>query len=171
MLKMIFLFYLLLGCIAGLGISNHDTVQGEKVFEENFNFPDGILPSDWWCEGVPATIQNGRLFVDADTLEPRVATAWLDREFSGNVQVEFDVHVVSSQELANNLNFFFLYADQDGHNLWETKEDRKDGKYAKYHKLNGYIFTHLANGSESPAKGAINKGMVNAVRTYYLISG
>ncbi len=151
-MKIIFLFSLLLGFIAGLWGQNLGTIQREIIFEENFNYPDGALPSDWWSEGVPATNQNGRLFVDADTLEPRVATVWLDREFSGNVQVEFDVHVVSSQELANNLNFFFLYADPDGNNLRETKEDRKDGKYAKYHKLNGYIFTHLANGSESPAR-------------------
>ncbi|MEX2511291.1 MAG: DUF1961 family protein [Cyclobacteriaceae bacterium] len=90
--------------------------------------------------------------MDADSREPRVSTVWLDRKFSGNLQVEFDAHVVASEELANNLNFFFLYADPAGENLRETKGERKDGHYARYHELNGYIFTHLANGSESPAR-------------------
>ncbi|MEX2566499.1 MAG: DUF6250 domain-containing protein [Cyclobacteriaceae bacterium] len=151
-MKMIFLFYLLLGFTAVLGISNHDTVLGSQIFEEKLNYPDGDLPAEWGSEGVPATIQNGRLFVYADIREPRVATVWLDREFSGNLQVEYDVHVVSSEEIANNLNFFFLYSDPDGRNLRETKKEREDGLYARYHKLKGYIFTHLANGTVSPAR-------------------
>ncbi|WP_162416828.1 DUF1961 family protein [Cyclobacterium roseum] len=141
-----------MGGITSLWVQKLDTVPGEIVFEEKFNYPDGALPADWRSEGVPASIQNRRLFVGEDTLKPRVATACLDWEFSDNLQVEFDVHVVSSQELANNLNFFFMYADPEGRNFRETKKERKDGNYARYHKLNGYIFTHLANGRESLAR-------------------
>jgi len=126
--------------------------QGNIIFHENFDYPDNTMPAHWWSEGVPAYIRNGRMFVDADATAPGVSTIWLDKEFSGNLSIEFDVHIVSSTNLDNNLNFFLFYSHPDGGALRDTKEERADGNYNRYHKLNGYIFTHLANGTEVPAR-------------------
>jgi hypothetical protein len=126
--------------------------QENVVYQETFDYPDGVLPMNWWSEGVPAVIRNGRLFVDADSIEPRVSTVWLNKEFSGNIIVTFDVLVVSSADTSNNINLFLLYSDPSGNSLIETKEVRANGNYNHYHKLNGYIFTQLANGQEIPAR-------------------
>lgn len=126
--------------------------QKEVLLSETFDYPDTVLPPQWWSEGVQAKILNGRLFVDADTIEPRVSTVWLDKTFSGDLQIEFDVYVVSSKEIANNLNFFLLYSDPAGKNLRDSRNDRMDGTYSHYHKLNGYIFTNLANGNEEKSR-------------------
>ncbi|MEX0329841.1 MAG: DUF1961 family protein, partial [Puniceicoccaceae bacterium] len=49
--------------------------------------------------------------------------------------------------------FFFLFRDRTGRTLYESRMDRLDGNYPRYHgredadaELTGYIFTHLANG-------------------------
>lgn len=123
--------------------------KGTLIFEENFNYPDGALPAIWWSEGVAASIYNGRLSVDADSTWPGVATIWLDKPFSGNMQISFDVCVVASRDLANNMNFFLLYSMPDGTSLRTTRVDRVDGAYRHYHHLQGYILTHLANGDET----------------------
>lgn len=128
------------------------TAQEEVLFNETFNYAGSDLPSQWWSEGVPARILNGRLFVDADTIEPRVSTVWLDKTFSGDLQIEFDVYVVSSKEIANNLNFFLLYSDPAGKKLRDSGNERMDGDYSHYHQLNGYIFTNLANGNEEKSR-------------------
>jgi hypothetical protein len=121
-------------------------VNEKVILNESFNYPDGGLPSSWWSEGNPAKIKEGRLFVDADTTGFRNSTVWLDRNLSGNIRLTFDVHVISSRDTANNINCFFLYSASDGKPLRETKAQRVDGSYDRYHALNGYIFTYLANG-------------------------
>ncbi|MFC4871664.1 DUF1961 family protein [Negadavirga shengliensis] len=126
--------------------------QGTVVFRETFDYPDGPLPDDWWYEGNTARIKDGHLFVDADTSDQRMSTIWLDRELSGNIRIEFDVHVVSSSDTANNINCFFMYSDPEGKPLRETKDARVKGDYNSYHVLNGYIFTYLANGNPTNAR-------------------
>lgn len=126
--------------------------QERVILHENFSYPNGPLPEQWWCEGNSAKIVNGRLFVDADTFSPRVATIWLNKEFHSDLRIEFDVCVVSSLEHANNLNFFLFFSDPSGMALENSAHERSDGKYSHYHKLRGYIITHLANGSEIPAR-------------------
>ncbi len=121
--------------------------QKEILVNESFNYPDGPLPSAWWSEGAEARIQDGHLFVDADTSTPRVSTIWLDYHLSGNLQVEFDVKVVSSSDEANNINCFFLYSDPFEKPLRSTAKERESGSYNLYHKLNGYIFTNVTNGN------------------------
>lgn len=130
--------------------SNHEEqdLQKKTIFKETFNYPDGALPAGWWSEGCPAEIRDGRLYVDADTSSSRMATIWLDRNISGNFQIDYDVHVVSSSDKANNINTFLLYTDPNGRHLRSTANERASGNYNLYHKLNGYIFTHLANGDE-----------------------
>lgn len=126
--------------------------QGTILLDETFSYPDGPLPSGWWYEGSPSFIKDNRLYVDSDTTGTRVSTVWLDREFSGDLSIEFDVQVVSSHDTSNNINFFLYYSSLDGKPLQETREERMDGRYPRYHKLNGYIFTHLANGNEDTAR-------------------
>lgn len=145
-LRFVFTAWVLL--TMSLGLSG----QGRMLWQETFDHYGDTLPAHWWSEGVPATVVDGRLFVDADTVAPRVSTIWLDKEFEGNLAIEFDVHVVSSEEVANNLNFFLCYSDPGDRHLKETREMRNDGGYGHYHKLNGYIFTHLANGTEELAR-------------------
>jgi len=126
---------------------------GEKViFQESFDYPDGELPAKWWSEGNQAEIKEGRLFVNADTGQFRLSTVWLDQELSGNIRVEFDVHIVSSSDTANNINSFLFYADPNGKPLRDTRKERENGAYTHYHQLNGYIFTYLANGDPSKAR-------------------
>jgi hypothetical protein len=132
----------ILSAILSLVSPGYETI----VVHESFEYPDGELPLSWWSEGNPAKIKDGRLFVDADTADFRTSTVWLDRNLSGNIKLTFDVHVVSSSDTANNINCFFLYSDKDGKPLRETSGQREDGSYNRYHMLNGYIFTYLANG-------------------------
>lgn len=143
--------FVLIICLLAAGLLSA-TAQEEVLFKETFNYADSDLPSQWWSEGVPAKILNGSLFVDADTIEPRVSTVWLDKTFSGDMEIEFDVYVVSSKEIANNLNFFLLYSDPAGKNLRDSRNERMDGAYSHYHQLNGYLFTNLANGDEEKSR-------------------
>lgn len=134
----------------------------ETLFEESFDLPDGGLPAEWWGEGsTQCGIREGRLYVNATPrhgAEPAPqATLWLDREFSGDLQLDFDVHVVSAENLENNVNLFFLFSDPSGAALRSTSPERKAAAYRSYHGMNGYIFTYLANGApgsgrEAPAR-------------------
>ncbi|MHC4517981.1 MAG: DUF1961 family protein [Planctomycetota bacterium] len=124
----------------------------EVIFAEHFDYPDGPLPGRWWSEGDVAKIRNGRLHVDADAGQLRRSTIWLDRIFHGDLRVEYDVCVLNSADVANNMNLFFLYSDPSGSPLRDSKQSRADGNYPRYHKLNGYIFTNVANGDGVPAR-------------------
>ncbi len=104
---------------------------------------------DWWVEGgVNTWVEEGRLHVNADPegegRQPGYcATVWCKQEFSGDLKVEFDAHVISSSLDVNNINFFLLYSDPEGTPLYDTRESRADGAYKLYHGMNGYIFTFL----------------------------
>ncbi len=108
-------------------------------------FDDGF--DQWWVEGAKRTwVDDGRLHVDADAppgADGCVATVWHRTPVSGNLQVEFDAHCVSSSIGANNINFFLLYSDPSGKPLEATRDQRVGADYALYHDLNGYIFTFL----------------------------
>lgn len=122
--------------------------EKDVLWMETFDYPDGDLPEIFWDEGCKAVIKEGRLFVDADTTGHRCSTVWFDKEFSGNISVEFDVQVVSSSDTANNINFFFMYSDPSGKHLRQSAHERETGLYSLYHHLNGYIFTNVTNGNE-----------------------
>ena len=124
----------------------------EVILREHFDYPDGPLPQGWWSEGDRAEIRNGRLYVNADTGRLRQATIWLNRAFSGDLRLEYDVCVLNSADTANNVNFFFLYSDPSGAPLIESRQSRQDGRYPNYHSLSGYIFTNVANGNGVPAR-------------------
>ena len=113
------------------------------LFVETFDYPDGDLPEMFWSEGCEALIKEGKLFIDADTSAYRASTIWLDKIFTEDISVEFDVRVVSSKYKANNINFFLMYSDPSGENLRTTSKMRESGQYSYYHKLNGYIFTNV----------------------------
>jgi hypothetical protein len=135
------------GCMTGPG-------AGRALIDETFS--DGM--NDWWVEGGEQVwVEDGRLHMKADPPERGpgfVCTAWHRTPISGNVRIEFDAHVVSSAIDANNINFFFFYSDPSGKPLFETREDRADADYRKYHDLNGYIVTFLKDfrneGGEHP---------------------
>ena len=115
------------------------------------------LPVGWWQEGSKAVrIEKGRLHADANLdnngEDQGTSTIWLDKTFRGDICVEFDAHVLASNGDKNNINFFFLFSDPSDRPLWQTKNKRADGQYSKYHKLNGYVFTFLANGNPSNAR-------------------
>ena len=138
-------------------LSNSPTER--VLFREDFDsFADGSnLPVGWWSEGSKAVrIENGRLRADANLdnsdEDYGTSTVWLDKTFSGDIRVEFDAHVLESEGDKNNINFFLLFSDPSGKSLRETKDDRADGQYGKYHKLNGYVITYLANGNPGKAR-------------------
>lgn len=119
--------------------------EPQVLLKETFDYPDGPLPEKWWAEGNAASIRNNHLYVDADESGYRRATVWLNRVFQGDIQVEFQVHFIASSDKANNNNFFFLFSNPGEKTLFQTREQRTDGNYPKYHKLSGYIFTHVLN--------------------------
>lgn len=138
--------------IIGVFVSLYTAESDKIILKETFNYPDGNLPPAWWSEGCPGTIKDGRLLIDADTSSFRMSTVWLGKELEGKLSVEFDAHLISSKDKANNINCFLLYSNPDASPLEETKEERKEGSYKLYHQLNGYIFTFLANGHENRAR-------------------
>ena len=136
------------------------TASTEKVlFQENFDsYADGSkLPPGWWSEGSRAVrIDKGRLRTDANLDDNGedygTSTIWLNKIFSGDLRVELDAHILASDGDKNNINFFLLFSDPSGMPLRQTKNDRADGQYGKYHQLNGYIITFLANGEPDKAR-------------------
>ena len=129
------------------------------LFMEDFDsYPDSSkLPAGWWQEGSEAVrIEKGRLHADANLDQNGedygTSTIWLDKTFEGDICVEFDAHVLASDGDKNNINFFFLFSDPSGRSLRQTMNERADGQYGKYHKLNGYVFTFLANGNPDNAR-------------------
>jgi hypothetical protein len=115
------------------------------------------LPVDFWHEGSKAVrIENGHLRADANLdkngEDYGTSTIWLDKTFGGDIRVEFDARVLASDGEKNNINFFFLFSDPSSIPLRQTKSKRVDGQYGKYHKLNGYVFTFLANGNPDNAR-------------------
>lgn len=129
------------------------------ILNETFDYPDGKLPSDWWSEGNTAIIRDGRLFVDADETGPyRASTIWYDCELSGNLTIEFDAQIVSSSVSVNNINNFLFYSHPSGKSLRETKNEREDAAYPKYHKLNGYIYTYVRSDNQGRFRFRDNPG-------------
>jgi hypothetical protein len=129
------------------------------LFEENFDSygARSNLPAGWWSEGSKAVrIEKGRLRADANLdnngEDYGTSTVWLDKIFSGDLRVEFEAHVVASEGDKNNINFFLLFSDPSGRPLQQTKDGRADGQYGKYHELNGYVITFLANGNPDKAR-------------------
>ncbi len=146
---------LLSGC-SGMARGNQpqSTSQAEQadqlLLSETFDGDE--LPTGWWSEGGRRIfVQNGRLHLDADPPDDQIArdkhniaaTVWAPQVMAGNVRIEFDAHVESSQPDVCNINLFFFYAMPDGSSLYETRDQRADGAYAHYHELNGYILTFL----------------------------
>jgi hypothetical protein len=135
--------------------------QAETIlYSENFDsYISKSLPKDWWYEGSKAVwLENGHLFADANLdnngKKFKASTVWLNKEFSGNLAIEVDAHVLKSKGNKNNINFFFLFSDSSGKSLSKTKSSRSDGAYSKYHSstLNGYIFTFLATENSDIAR-------------------
>jgi hypothetical protein len=133
--------------------------SGKLLFQENFDayIDNSKLPAGWWHEGSKAVrIEEGHLRADANLdnngEDYDASTVWLNKVFSGNIRVEFDAHVLASDGDKNNINFFFLFSDPSRAPVSQSKEERADGKYGKYHKLNGYVFTFLANGNPDKAR-------------------
>ena len=125
------------------------TMPEKVVLQADFDhLPDGELPDGWWAEGGEwAGIRDHALFIKADPPKKgapgNVCTVWNHTPLPANVRVEFDATVKASSFDANNINFFLLYTMPDGRSLYDTREERADGSYKKYHDLDGYIFTFL----------------------------
>ena len=140
----------LLAVIASFGVSCGQEGQAVAAEENVLLFEDFSEGMDnWWVEGgVNTWVEDERLHMNANPegegKQPGyVATVWCKQEFSGDVKVEFDAHVVASATDVNNINFFLLYSDPEGTPLYETRESRADAGYKLYHVLNGNIFTFL----------------------------
>ncbi len=120
----------------------------EILFFEDFEQAGSEVPNGWWVEGGEKVwVEDGHLRVKSDPPEKGapgyVCTVWHETPISGDVQVDFDAHVVSSTLDVNNINFFLFYTHPSGKSLYETREARENGAYSHYHDLNGYIFTFL----------------------------
>ncbi|MEE9432349.1 MAG: DUF1961 family protein [Melioribacteraceae bacterium] len=151
---LIFSFIILQSCKQHVK-ENISSDNEQKILHQE-DFSSSSIPNDLFIEGSKkVVIRDGHLWVDAvaDSIgESNVSTIWLNKEFSGDLKVEFDASVIQSPGDQNNINFFFLYSDPSGKSLFESSDLRKDGSYKTYHNLNGYIFTYLANGNPDTAR-------------------
>jgi hypothetical protein len=107
------------------------------------------IPSmdDFWIEGAnEAWVEDGWLYQNADPDHAAGlvhSTAWLKRSLPCNVAIAMSAEVLGSSVGANNINLFLAYSDPSGTPLPESRVARRDGAYAHYHDLDGYIFTFL----------------------------
>jgi hypothetical protein len=158
MKKMMVLFFMVTAAGCGGLRAGSDGAPNERViYEENFNdYPDGPLPEGWWAEGGQKVfIEDGRLRIVANPPGERgkpgqACTVWNGHPFSGNLRLEVDAHVLASAENVNNMNLFLIYSDPSGRPLKETRDDRPEAGYNKYHVLNGYIFTFVNGEPDTP---------------------
>lgn len=147
MRKYFVIFLLALFAFIGLPFSDRRQAIAESkekiLFFEDFS--QGM--NNWWVEGGDKVwIQHGRLYmraVGSKSLKSNVCTVWCKSVFPGDIQIEFDAHVISSPKNVNNINFFLSYSDPSGVPLYETRQQRSTGEYLLYHQLKGYIFTFL----------------------------
>ncbi|HET7118984.1 MAG TPA: DUF6250 domain-containing protein [Hanamia sp.] len=119
------------------------------LVNESFDYPDGPLSAYFWSEGNIGVIHNHRLYINADTSGESASTVWLDRVLQGDMSIEFDVYLLSSEDDANNINVFFMCSDPSGKPLRATAAERENGLYKNYHKLNGFIITNVTNGNST----------------------
>ena len=160
-------------CIAALGVAAALSKEGtapvrggdaKVLFSEDFS--KGM--DNWWVEGgVKTWVQDGRLHMNAEPGGERaearagyVCTAWCKQEFSGDVKVELDAHVLRSDPDVNNINMFLHFTDPSGKPLQETRESRADAAYKKYHELNGNIFTFLKDTSPEAVEAKLDRARV-----------
>lgn len=121
----------------------------QVLFSDDFS--QGM--DNWWTEGgVKVWIEDGRLHVDAEPGGERTerrpghtATVWCKQPFEGDIKIELEAHVLRSDIEVNNVNFFIHFSDPEGTPLYETRDQREDAGYAKYHVLSGNIITYLSD--------------------------
>ena len=120
--------------------------MGNVLFMEDFS---GDL-SNWWVEGGhDVRIEDGRLHMDSDSVEQKYrCTVWCRQRFEGDIRIECDAHIVRSTKNSNNINFFFHYSRPDGKSLYETRDERPEANYRKYHEFSGNIVTFLPDPRE-----------------------
>lgn len=127
---------------------------GTVLFAEDFEHCGTQLPEGWWAEGGEKVwVEDGKLHIranaegtiarDRSNVSGYVCTVWNRTVFKGDVQIEFDAHILASVGGVNNINFFFCYSDPAGRSLFETRASRAGADYNLYHQLNGYIVTFL----------------------------
>lgn len=135
--------------------------QTDRIVEETFDKP---LGARWWVEGGEKVwIEDGRLYVKADPPQGgdgSMCTVWYRRPIAGDMVIEYDAHVMTSEPGVNNINLFFCYSDPSEKSLSETREARSDASYGKYQALNGYIITFLRDVKKEG--GAYSDGTVKA---------
>ncbi len=122
--------------------------SSECLFFDDFSKGMG----NWWAEGgVRTWVQDGRLHCNTEPGDAKLpgicATVWCKKEFEGDIKIECDAHVLRSDIEVNNINFFFHFSDPSGRPLYETRAERADGAYTKYHVMNGNIITFLSDNS------------------------
>lgn len=154
----------------------------ELLFEDDFGAGDGALPDNYWLESesdVAARIVEGALELDAHVPgSARGGTVFLDRVFTGDIQVEYEVSVIESGE-QRNANLFFFLSDPSGKSLRSTRSSRASASYPLYHELAGYVVTHTADAATDLGRVRLrdlpgfdhllkeeNKGKLAAGRTY-----
>lgn len=144
-------WFVILGICLFAPLKGEADMSDDVIFSADFE-EDG-LSDDWWVEGGEKVwVEDGHLRIQADPPQKNgagyVCTVWNKMPISGDVQVDFDAHVLSSTLEANNINFFLFYTHPEGKTLHETRAERADGGYKHYHNLNGYIFTFLNAGRQ-----------------------
>jgi hypothetical protein len=126
--------------------------DGAVLFSDDFS--EGM--DNWWREGgLNAWVEDGKLYLDAEPGGERgerrdglCATMWCKQKFEDDIKIELDTQVIRSDIDVNNINFFIHFSDTSGTPIYETREDRPQGAYQKYHVMNGNIITFLSDTRE-----------------------
>ena len=109
-------------CLAGAAGSSAGTI----LYSDSF---DGGT-SNWIGEGVTPAIVDGQL--DLNVLGSK-GTIWLNRKWSGNISIEYDVLMLGYRDL----NCFWMATDPNNPDDFFA-EDRSDGEFSNYNSMDLY---------------------------------
>ncbi|HTL53720.1 MAG TPA: DUF6250 domain-containing protein [Planctomycetota bacterium] len=86
---------------------------------------------------------DGQACLRIDCAKKLGATGWIQREFPGDLVIEFEAIAIPPAD-CNNLNLFFCARSLDGQPLSATT---RSGTYSDYHVFPNYIFTFVTSHS------------------------
>ncbi|MDF7798205.1 DUF6250 domain-containing protein [Pontiellaceae bacterium B1224] len=123
---------LIVGMVGAAGLS-----EAELLYSDSF---DGGL-TNWVGEGPTPSIVDGQL--DFNVIDS-AGTIWLNRKWSGNIQIEYDVLMLGYRDL----NVFWMATDPNNPDDFFAA-DRSDGDFGNYNSMDLYYVGYGGNRNET----------------------
>jgi hypothetical protein len=118
-------------CVAGATGAFAGSILYSTAFDDESDL------ADWVGEGPTPSIIDGQLDFDVTSTS---GTIWLNRNWSGNIQIEYDVLMLGYRDL----NCFWMATDPaNPDDFFAT--DRSDGSFANYNSMDLYYVGYGAN--------------------------